>query len=70
MPRPKSATDPEEEFRIKEPGEDPEYDAWFREQVQIGLDELERGEFIPHEVVKEEWRQMRAELLRRIKDEK
>ena len=28
---------------------DPEYDAWFRAEVEEGLREIERGEFITHE---------------------
>ncbi|NDV26276.1 hypothetical protein [Desulfovibrio sp. JC010] len=28
-----------------------DYDAWFRSEVQKGLDELNRGEVIPHEEV-------------------
>ena len=28
-----------------------EHDQWFRQQVQIGLDQLDRGEFIDHEDV-------------------
>ena len=58
------------EFKFKEPGEDPEYDAWFREQVQIGLDQINRGEVIPHETVERRWEAMRAELLQRIKEGK
>ena len=40
MPQSKSRSEPKpDEFVFKQPGEDPEYDAWFREQVQIGIDE-------------------------------
>ena len=28
-----------------------EHDQWFRQQVQIGLDQLDRGGFIDHEEV-------------------
>jgi predicted transcriptional regulator len=28
-----------------------DHDAWFREQVKQGLDQLERGEFLTHEEV-------------------
>ena len=31
---------------------DPEYDAWFRAEVEEGLREIERGEFITHEEAK------------------
>jgi predicted transcriptional regulator len=27
------------------------HDQWFRQQVQIGLDQLDRGEFIEHDEV-------------------
>jgi hypothetical protein len=70
MPRVKDVPEEADEFRFKEPGEDPEYDTWFREQVQIGIDEADRGELIPHETIRREWRKMRAELLRRVKEEK
>jgi predicted transcriptional regulator len=30
------------------------YDAWFRKKVQEGLDEIERGETVPHSVVMDE----------------
>jgi len=42
MPRSKTLPEPEE-WKFKEPGEDLEYDTWFKEQVQIGLDQLARG---------------------------
>lgn len=70
MPGAKPAVEDESQgFRFKEPGEDPGYDAWFREQVQIGIDAANRGELIPDEVVRRQWRKTRAELLKRIKDE-
>ena len=31
---------------------DPEYDAWFRAEVEEGLREIERGEFITHDEAK------------------
>jgi len=32
-------------------GSDPEYDAWFLRQVQIGLDQANAGLLIPHEKI-------------------
>ena len=71
MPRPKPTPKEElEEFHFKEPGEDPEYDAWFREQVQIGIDEADRGELIPHEEMVKWFAEQKAELLKKIKTQK
>jgi len=44
-----------------------EHDAWFRGQVQLGLDEADKPDavFIPHEQVMAEWATKRAELLQR-----
>ncbi|MGH6926384.1 MAG: hypothetical protein ACRED5_21865 [Propylenella sp.] len=55
------------DFVFKEPGEDPLYDAWFREQVQLGLEAVARGETVTHEAVTARWRRQRAELLRRAR---
>ena len=30
-----------------------DYDAWFRQEVQKGIDSLDRGEFLTHEAVGE-----------------
>lgn len=38
-----------------------EYDAWFRAQVQIGLDELDAGLGIPHEEVESYFDKLREE---------
>ena len=71
MPRlKKTPEDPGTEFRFKEPGEDPEYDAWFREQVQIGIDEADRGELIPHEEMKRWFAEQRALLLKKAEEQK
>ena len=71
MPRVKKAADGEaEEFHFKQPGEDPEYDAWFREQVQIGIDEADRGELIPHEEMRRWFAEQNADFLRRIEEQK
>lgn len=55
------------DFAFKEPGEDPRYDAWFREQVQVGLDAVARGETAEHDAVRARWRKKRSELLRRAR---
>ena len=71
MPRPRLAHEEEpEEFHFKEPGEDPEYDAWFHEQVQIGIDEADRGELIPHEEMVKWFAEQKAELLKKIEKQK
>jgi hypothetical protein len=71
MPRPKKAPlDPPGEFVFKEPGEDPAYDAWFREQVQIGLDQADRGEVISQEEMARWFAEQRAILERKIAEEK
>lgn len=46
------------------------HDRWFREQVQMALDEADKpdAEFIPHEQVMAEWEIQRAELLRRARE--
>lgn len=59
------ATDP---IRLKEPGEDPDYDAWFIEQVRIGIESADRGELIPHEQVMSEARALIARLARKAED--
>jgi predicted transcriptional regulator len=48
-----------------------EYDAWFRAEVQKGLDDLDdpNVELIPHEQVVAERRKWRAALLKRIEEE-
>ena len=35
-----------------------DYDSWFRQQVQKGLDQLDRGEFLTHEEVGQRLEQM------------
>lgn len=71
MPEAKPAREHEEqEFKFKQPGEDPEYDAWFKEQVQIGIDQADRGELIPHEEMKRWLAEQRAVLLRKAAEQK
>jgi predicted transcriptional regulator len=45
---------------------DPDYNEWFRRQVQIGLDSLEAGEGIPGEEVEAEFKALREETLRKL----
>ena len=45
-----------------------DYDAWFRAEVQKGIDEADRGEFISHEEVMARSAMRRAELLARKSD--
>lgn len=44
-----------------------EYDAWFREQVQIGIEAADRGELIPHEEVVARSEARRQELEARLR---
>ncbi|MDP2751231.1 MAG: hypothetical protein Q8O31_01290 [Rhodocyclaceae bacterium] len=44
------------------------YDAWFRKEVQIGLDEANAGLLIPNEEVEAEAAAWRAEMLREMQD--
>ncbi|MDR3055815.1 MAG: hypothetical protein LBU53_10525 [Zoogloeaceae bacterium] len=49
-----------------EPEDDEAYKKWFLQQVQIGIDEIEAGEFISDEEVRAEAAVWRAEMERRI----
>lgn len=42
-----------------------EYDAWFRAEVQKGIDDIERGDVFTHEEVVEQARLRREEFLAR-----
>ena len=42
-----------------------DYDAWFRAEVQKGIDEADRGEFVPDEEVAARMQALRTELLAR-----
>ena len=44
--------------------EDPEYDAWVREQVQEALDDPSPG--IPHEKANREMAEFKAEVMRKL----
>ena len=69
MPISKPASGTGEGFKFKQPGEDLEYDAWFKEQVQIGIHEAERDEVISHEEMTLWFAEQRKALLKRIEDE-
>ncbi|MGD0630964.1 MAG: hypothetical protein ABR987_16675 [Terracidiphilus sp.] len=45
---------------------DEEYEQWFRRQVQIGIDEADRGELIPAEEVEAEFAALRAAAQRKL----
>ena len=45
-----------------------EYDAWFRRQVQIGLDSANAGRVIPAEEVEAKFAKRRAETRRKLRD--
>lgn len=40
-----------------------DYDAWFQQKVQEGIDEADRGELIPHEEVAAYLETLKAELI-------
>jgi predicted transcriptional regulator len=42
------------------------HNAWLREQVQIGIDQVEAGNYIPGEEVEAEFAALRAETQRRL----
>ena len=46
-----------------------EYDAWFRRQVQIGLDEANAGDVVTHEEMVAEIATWRAEARRKMAEE-
>jgi len=45
---------------------DAEYDAWFRREVQIGLDQANAGLLIPHEKVEAYFAAKREATLRQL----
>lgn len=51
---------------VKQQQEAASYDAWFQKQVQIGLDEANAGQLIPHEDVKSRFEEKRASLLAKL----
>lgn len=46
-----------------------DHDAWFRRQVQIGLDSADAGDLVPNEDVEAEAAEWRAETNRKIADQ-
>ncbi len=48
------------------------HDAWFRAEVERGLVELEdpNAELVPNEQVEAEWRERRAEMVKRVGERK
>jgi len=49
-------------------GSGPDYDAWFRREVQIGLDQANAGMLIPDEEVEAEAALWRAQMQRKMAD--
>ena len=45
-----------------------DYDAWFRAEVQKGIDEADRGQLIPHAEVVTRGRRLQAELAAKARD--
>ncbi|HJV03415.1 MAG TPA: hypothetical protein VJ752_22960 [Burkholderiaceae bacterium] len=55
---------------VRQQQEAAEHDAWFRRQVQIGLDSANAGDLIPAEEVDAEAASWRAETRRKMADAK
>ena len=51
---------------VKQQQEAASYDAWFQQQVQIGLDQANAGNLIPHEDVEAKFAAKRAATLARL----
>jgi len=51
---------------VKKQQEAADYDKWFKQQVQIGLNEANAGKLIPHEDVKAEFAARRAATLPKL----
>ena len=51
---------------VKQQQEAASYDAWYQKQVQIGLDEANAGQLVPHEEVKSRFEEKRASLLAKL----
>jgi len=51
---------------VRQQQESAEYDAWFRRQVQIGLDSANAGQLIPADEVEAEAEIWRAETRRKL----
>jgi hypothetical protein len=68
MAQPKQVT--KTQTPAEQADDDAAYDAWFREQVAIGLSEADRGALVSDETVRAEWKRIRTELARRTKNGK
>ena len=53
---------------VKNQQNEAEYDAWFRQQVQAGLDSANAGHVIPAEEVEAKFAKRRAETRRKLSD--
>lgn len=51
---------------VKQQQEAASYDVWYQKQVQIGLDEANAGNLIPHEEVKSRFEAKRESLLAKL----
>ena len=51
---------------VKQQQEAASYDAWYQNQVQIGLDEANAGQLVPQEEVKSRFEEKRASLLAKL----
>ena len=51
---------------VRQQEEAAEYDAWFREQVQIGMDQANAGDVIPGEEVEAHFAARREQLRRKL----
>ena len=45
---------------------DPEYEQWFRRQVQIGIHDADAGDLIPSEEIEAEFAALRAAAMRKL----
>lgn len=55
-----------DDINMKQQQDAAEHDAWFRRQVQIGLDSANAGDLVPSEEVEAEAAAWRAETRRKI----
>lgn len=46
---------------------DPDYNEWFRQQVQIGMDDIAAGRWVSSEEVEAEFAALRAETERKLR---
>lgn len=55
---------------VRKRQEEADHDAWFRREVQIGIEAAEAGEVVSNEEAAARMAPLRAEALRRIQDAK